>query len=134
MHVHCTFTATRVAFLRSLQWPRIATRTFNSGAYFDFIGRWDTDFNRRAGATVLSKQAGQWPAISAPLSNSKLAFRFSIPMKLASCVAVLALWTPCIAQQLTGNANEWVQHAVDNELKAEQQDTSHWMFRLWIQK
>jgi hypothetical protein len=32
------------------------------------------------------------------------------------------------------DANQWLRHAVGNELRAEQQDTSHWMFRLRTEK
>src|SRR5215475_8955670 len=54
-------------------------------------------------------------------------------MTLKFWVAAMALWVGCFAQ--TGSdPNEWVRNAIRNELRAEQQDTSHWKFRLRNQK
>ena len=55
-------------------------------------------------------------------------------MKLLFCVAALVLAVECVAQQPSTDPNQWVRHAIENELKAEQQDTSHWRFRLRTQK
>lgn len=55
-------------------------------------------------------------------------------MKMDCWVVAIALCIHCVAQQPSADPNAWVRHAIENELKAEQQDTSHWKFRLKDQK
>ena len=55
-------------------------------------------------------------------------------MKLMLCVLALAVCVGAVAQQPGSNPNQWVRHAVEHELQAEQQDTSHWKFLLKNQK
>ena len=55
-------------------------------------------------------------------------------MKLRFWVAAMALWLDGFAQQPGTDPNEWVRKAIGNELRAEQQDTSHWKFRWRTQK
>lgn len=55
-------------------------------------------------------------------------------MKVGFWVAAVVLCVDCCAQQPGTDPNQWVRHAIDNELKAEQQDTSHWKLRLRQQK
>jgi len=50
-------------------------------------------------------------------------------MKLRFSVVAIALWVDGFAQQPGTDPNEWVRNAIGNELRAEQQDTSHWKFR-----
>ena len=55
-------------------------------------------------------------------------------MKPGVWIAALALCLKCVAQQPSSDPNEWVRQAIEHELQAEQQDTSHWKFRLRNQK
>jgi hypothetical protein len=51
-------------------------------------------------------------------------------MKLMLCLLALAVCVDAVAQQPGTNPNQWVRQAIDHELQAEQQDTSHWKFLL----
>jgi hypothetical protein len=53
-----------------------------------------------------------------------------IGMKLMLCLLALAVCVDAVAQQPGTNPNQWVRQAIDHELQAEQQDTSHWKFLL----
>jgi hypothetical protein len=56
-------------------------------------------------------------------------------MRFISCLAgVLSCCELVLGQEPRTDPNRWVRHAVENELRAEQQDTSHWMFRLRTQQ
>lgn len=55
-------------------------------------------------------------------------------MKVGFWVAAVVLCVDCFAQHPGADPNQWVRHAIENELKAEQQDSSHWKLRLREQK
>ena len=55
-------------------------------------------------------------------------------MKLMLCILAVAVCVDAVAQQPGSDPNQWVRHAIEHELQAEQQDTSHWKFRLRNQK
>ena len=55
-------------------------------------------------------------------------------MKLNLVVVVVALIRLAAAQLLAPNPNELVRRVINNELKLENQDHSHWMFRLDSEK
>jgi hypothetical protein len=54
-------------------------------------------------------------------------------MRFIFCVAALVFCRLAFAQEPKTNPNQWVRNAIENELRQEQQDTSHWMFKLQTQ-
>jgi hypothetical protein len=56
-------------------------------------------------------------------------------MSFTFCLAVLLFCSGlALAQDPRSDPNQWLRHAVENELNAERLDTSHWIFRLQTQK
>ncbi len=63
-----------------------------------------------------------------------MAVHSPIHMKPGVWIAALVLCLETFAQQPSSDPNLWVRQAIEHELQAEQQDTSHWKFRLRNQK
>jgi hypothetical protein len=73
-------------------------------------------------------------SMGADLSNSELISTLQKTMKVRLAALVIVLVRVSAAQLPAPNPNDFVRRVINNELKLESQDHSHWMFRLDSEK